>query len=72
MILRTLDLGKVFAAFTNVDFKIRDGAKNEEKIEKCALIVELLLSSWSTLLYFLQEKETLKNFVLSLKSKTPK
>ena len=72
MILRSLDLGKVFAVFTNVDFKMKDGVKNEEKIEKCALIVELLLSSWSTLLYFLQEKETLKNFILSLKSKTPK
>lgn len=67
VILGHLDLCRVFALFTNVDSRPKNG-KKEEKIDKCAMIIEMLLSSTSTLFYLLSEKLTLKNFVISLKS----
>jgi hypothetical protein len=41
IILSSLDLGKVFAVFCNVDFKQKEWKdwKSEEKVDKCACII---------------------------------
>lgn len=70
IVLSTLDLGRAFAIFTNVDS--RKDNKTEEKYSNNSIIVELLLKSWPTLTYFIHEKATLKNFVASLKCKSEK
>ncbi len=46
--------------------------KNKESIEACSTMIEMYLSSWPTLLFFLQEQSTIKNFILSLKRKEDK
>jgi hypothetical protein len=44
--------------------------KNKEAIECCAFMIELYLSNWPTLIYLLQERRTLTNFIISLKRKS--
>jgi hypothetical protein len=44
--------------------------KNLDGIKSCAVMIEMYLSNWSTLMYFLQEGKTLKNFIISLKRKS--
>jgi hypothetical protein len=69
LILDHLDLCKVFAVFTNIYLSPKDG-KSEGKIERCSVIIEMLLSQFSTLFHLITERATLKNFIVSLKSKT--
>lgn len=38
IVLSHLDLSRVFAIFTNVDFKFKDG-KTDERIERCAVMI---------------------------------
>ncbi len=73
-----IDLGKTFAIYTNVDFAEYKFSQNLTKNDSCdafgscAFMIEMLLSSWSTLIYFINEKNTLKNFVATLKRKSEK
>lgn len=79
-----IDLDKTFAIFTNVDkadlkqetptTEIQSRLslaliKNKESVEACSTMIEMYLSHWPTLLFFLQEGRTLSNFILSLKRK---
>ena len=83
IIHHTIDLGKTFAIFTNVD-KAKEPedrrqtdynrmslilVKNTDSLVACSSMIELYLSHWPTLLFFLQEEVTLSNFIISLKRK---
>jgi hypothetical protein len=65
----SIDLDKTFAIFTNVDkTDLRQEAptidlqsrlslaliKNKESVEACSAMIEIFLSNWPTLLFFLQ------------------
>jgi hypothetical protein len=43
--------------------------KNRDSLMACSTMIELYLSHWPTLLYFLQEQATISNFIISLKRK---
>jgi hypothetical protein len=49
---------------------LKNTIKNLDGISSCAVMIEMYLSNWSTLMYFLQEGKTLKNFIISLKRKS--
>ena len=46
--------------------------KNKDSLEACSTMIEMYLSHWPTLLFFLQEGRTLSNFIISLKRKEDK
>lgn len=55
-----IDLGKAFARFNNVDLRLtkqvnsslNSNQEYEDKLIKSCIVIETLLSSWSTLIYF--------------------